>query len=110
MSLLIKDMDMPKNCKNCFCYDCWDNTCRIKDIHIDNVYMRSECCPIVEVSNVKEVKYGNNITSMNPVDEFICSECGFTCEDLSGYDKEEDIYYEYEPKFCPECGADMRGA
>lgn len=58
-------------------------------------------------ADVQEVKYGKNVTDINPVDEFICSECGFICKELSGYDKEEDVHYEYEPKFCPECGAKM---
>ena len=45
---------------------------------------------------------------MNPVDDFVCSECGRAFEDsLNAYDKDEDgyhEYYEYEPLYCPHCG------
>lgn len=60
-------------------------------------------------ADVAPVKHGKNETRMNPVDEFICSECGFTSREMSRYDAEEDAYYEFEPNFCPNCGADMRG-
>ena len=36
--------------------------------------------------NAKLIKYGINKTNRNPLDEFICSECGFTCHNLMGYD------------------------
>ena len=55
------------------------------------------------------VVHGKNETEMNPVDEFICSECGFASRDMSGYDIEEDCYYEFNPHFCPNCGAKMDG-
>lgn len=42
---------------------------------------------------------------MNPVDEFVCEQCGRAFEDsLNAYDKEEEGYYEYEPFYCPHCG------
>lgn len=59
-------------------------------------------------ANVQEVRHGKNITKIKPVDEFECSECGFICEIC------ENIYYddcichrEYNPEFCPNCGAKM---
>lgn len=51
------------------------------------------------------MKYGRNVTQTNPVDEFICSECGFATRDMSGYDTEDDVCYEFCPHFCPNCGA-----
>lgn len=62
-------------------------------------------CP---TADVQEVRHGKNITKIKPVDEFECSECGFICEIC------ENIYYddcichrEYNPEFCPNCGAKM---
>ena len=56
-----------------------------------------------------EEKQAHNVTQDNPVDEFICSECGVKLSDISAwrYDEtlEDEILYEYECKFCPECGA-----
>ena len=62
------------------------------------------------VCDMQEVRHGKNITTMNPVDEFECSECGFICEISEKiYDDEYtfDCYREYNPKFCPQCGAKM---
>ena len=43
-----------------------------------------------------------NITDWHPSDEFICSECGFACVISESVD---DLEYEYEPRYCPDCGA-----
>lgn len=61
-------------------------------------------------ADVQEVRNGKNVTTMNPVDEFECSGCGFVCEiQESIYDDEHtlDCQREYNPKFCPNCGAKM---
>lgn len=61
-------------------------------------------------ADVQEVRHGKNVTEMHPVDEFECSECGFICEISEKiYDDEYtfDCYREYNPKFCPQCGATM---
>lgn len=56
---------------------------------------------------------GENITENHPVDEFICSECGFITRDCCRYEIDEDdgdeICYEFAFKFCPRCGAKMKG-
>lgn len=57
--------------------------------------------------DVRLVVRGKNITEMRPVDEFICSECGIDIVDFCRYEPEEDCAYEYEFKFCPNCGAKM---
>lgn len=65
---------------------------------------------LMPTADVQEVRHGKNITTMNPVDEFECSECGFVCEIHENiYDDEYtlDCQREYNPKFCPECGAKM---
>ena len=61
-------------------------------------------------ADAQEVRHGKNITKINPVDEFECSECGFVCEICENiYDDEYtlDCQREYNPKFCPNCGAKM---
>lgn len=63
----------------------------------------------IQAADVALVKHGRNETQMNPVDEFICSECGFTVQDFEGYDNEEEVYYEFNPHYCPNCGAIMDG-
>ena len=61
------------------------------------------------------MKICKNLTKENPVDEFICSECGFMTDDFSRTEIDEDIddgiWYEdrtrreFEIKYCPNCGA-----
>ncbi len=64
-------------------------------------------------ANVEEVKHGHNATSMHPVDEFLCSVCGFCCADYTEtkYDDDGDYTYSCECEFdyCPKCGAKMDG-
>lgn len=65
---------------------------------------------LMTTADVQKVRHGKNITTMNPVDEFECSECGFVCEIFENlYDDEYilDWQREYNPKFCPNCGAKM---
>lgn len=63
-----------------------------------------DCIPAADVAPVVHSK---NETEMNPVDEFICSECGFVSRDMSGFYIEEDCCYEFNPHYCPNCGAKM---
>ena len=62
-------------------------------------------------ADVVEVRHGHNATSMHPVDEFVCSVCGFICNDYTEavYDEDGDYTYyrECEFKYCPNCGAKM---
>ena len=80
-------------------------------------YADKVCCDfairmvnLMPPADVQEVRHGKNVTEMHPVDEFECSECGFICEISEKiYDDEYtfDCYREYNPKFCPNCGAKM---
>lgn len=64
-------------------------------------------------ADVEEVKHGENIGTLHPVDEFICSECGIVLEGWTRVVIDEDdgelYFYEYEFKYCPNCGAKMDG-
>lgn len=67
----------------------------------------------IESADVQPVGDTENMATVS--DEFICKKCGIYLkdyikivmdEDNDGYIDEE--HYEYEPKFCPECGAKVK--
>lgn len=49
-----------------------------------------------------------NLSEYDSMDEFQCSNCGFTLvehkEYLVGEDEDEEYYFNYRPKYCPNCG------
>lgn len=59
------------------------------------------------------VVHGRNISKQNPVDEFICSECGLVCRDICRYEYDEDAEdwscLEWTFSYCPRCGAKIDG-
>ena len=80
-------------------------------INIGSVRMRLERVPAVEAA---PVVHGQNVTPTHYSDMFICSECGFVCEITKLVYGDEDHpevgmpnAYEYDCKFCPDCGAKM---
>ena len=92
----------------------------LKKMFVDGVRVHKGMCSVMNVihninnaptADVEEVKHGYNKSRMNPVDEFICSECGAMFADVSLVKEDEengDInYYEFEFKYCPNCGAKM---
>lgn len=77
------------------------------------MYAQSGCEDFKPKADYVEVRHGYNKTSMHPVDEFWCSECGFCCADYTEtkYDEDGDYTYSCECQFsyCPRCGAKMDG-
>ena len=65
----------------------------------------------IQAADVAPVVHGRNVTKKHPVDEFICSECGIVLVDYERLEIDEDDgdenCYEYEFRFCPNCGAKM---
>lgn len=62
----------------------------------------------IEIGELCDRKTCKNITDKNPVDEFVCSSCGFIIDDFSSVKVDDDgevFHYEYEIKYCPNCGA-----
>lgn len=62
----------------------------------------------IEMGELCDRKTCKNITDKNPVDEFVCSSCGFIIDDFSRVKVDDDgevFHYEYEIKYCPNCGA-----
>lgn len=55
-----------------------------------------------------------NDSRCHPVDEFICSNCGFITRDCCRYEIDEDAdppdenCYEFEFKYCPRCGSKVK--
>ena len=51
---------------------------------------------------------GSNVTDKHPVDEFICSECGFVMRDFSetviDLDADDEYCREFYFRYCPRCG------
>lgn len=75
----------------------------------------AEYCAIGEVTpaDVKPVVRGEWVDRADERDlrrkwhDYRCSKCSYAADDfISGT---EDWWCEYEPNFCPNCGADMRG-
>lgn len=66
--------------------------------------------------DVQPVNYTVNNSAVAHCDKFICRECGICLQDWVEVKPEEyeDGYidyahHEYEKKFCPECGAEVKG-
>ena len=66
----------------------------------------------VPAADVWPLQVGENITENNPVDEFVCSECGIILEDWSKVEIDEDdgerTNHEYAFRYCPNCGKPMK--
>lgn len=64
------------------------------------------------------MKTCKNLTKGNPVDEFVCSKCGFMTEGFSRIEIDTDLedgeyyenktYHEFEIKYCPNCGKKVK--
>lgn len=112
--------DIPKSCVDCdFRQDTYCKAQRIDDgeyVSCNQSKSRMKngkpiTCPLkcIESGGLCEQKTCKNMTEKNPVDEFICSECGFHYEDVSETREDEDGEYSYKvefvTKYCPNCGA-----
>lgn len=85
---------------------------RYVDADAAPIYLSQVACEQIKnmpTANVQELKYCRNLTSINPVDEFICSRCGYMTEDCSEKIYDEDGKYysirEFIYSYCPNCGA-----
>lgn len=84
------------------------------DAHIDELLNDFIVIPKdTSAADVQPVVDTENMATVS--DEFICKKCGIYLkdyikvvmnEDNDGYIDEQ--HYEYEPKFCPECGAKVK--
>lgn len=106
MSVLIKDMEMPKKCGECdiyVCYRTWngdpgDEFCGMTKENV-SYKTKPDWCPLAEVP---ERKPGKWITSDDMYETGICPCCK--------WDSQEPVSYTITNfDFCPNSGADMRG-
>lgn len=116
MSVLIKDMEMPKSCNSCDLLQDYDGDmyCPLNDYlnfgDIENVpdYVMIGC-PLSEVPERKPGKWidaeWENINSGEKRKGRRCSVCG---HGYFRYDVSVNTVSDI-PNFCPNCGADMRG-
>lgn len=83
--------------------------------NIVNDTVQTLCRVVIEAeaADVQPVAETENMATVS--DEFICKKCGIYLknyvkvvldEDNEGYVDEQ--HYDYEPKFCPECGAKVK--
>ena len=81
---------------------------------IPNKQYCNQCFDIADyllANNVNFVEKGRNFTENHPVDEFVCSECEFICEDWTEVVYDEDANdrnnREFEFRYCPKCGCKL---
>lgn len=86
-----------------------------KGHHAGLAWARRLCADAPAV-DATPVVHAANVTPTHYSDEFVCGNCGFCCEitelrheDEDGFGMGEGAAYEYECKFCPDCGAKMDG-
>lgn len=112
MSVLIKDMEMPKKCGECdiyVCYRTWhgdpgDEFCGLTKKNV-TYKTKPEWCPLSEAPErktgkwIRHIRYGDGASVFADLD-WECSECGKNAiVDLEGL---YQLTY-----FCPFCGAKM---
>lgn len=106
MSVLIKGMEMPKNCSLCqFCFGS-NNICPWTREYATST-KRHPDCPLVPAANVVERKKGEWEKGVHAVECSACSEKFYFPDDVwvEDFDICKDIGWNY----CPNCGVDMRG-
>lgn len=109
MSVLIKDMKMPKSCNSCDLLQDYDGDmyCPLNSYlyfgDIENVpdYVMIGC-HLSEMPERKKGKWERHYSRPNVYADLYwhCSECGY---------KNDDQYANIYHNFCPACGSDMRG-
>lgn len=100
MSILIKDMEMPKKCGECAIYvryrtwndDPGDEFCGMTKENV-SYKTKPDWCPLSEVPERKTGTWSVYDRHTIPY-QYICSECG--------------AYHRARYDFCPSCGACMR--
>ena len=95
MSVIIKGIEMPKNCDECPCYyeteGAWRNECEVFGKEHTASETRPEWCPLIPAT-----PHGRWIKPTRVPDSMLdeCSLCGFDCGS-------------YTFNYCPCCGARM---
>ena len=104
---IIKDVQFKQQCKN-FAKDddpVWERY----DTYNDVINLIKKEASV----DVALVKYGENVgKDYDPVDQFVCSECGIELQDWRKIERDEEYdditCHEYVFRYCPNCGAKMK--
>ena len=107
MSILIKSLDMPKNCLECplqfggWCYCCPpDIDERVAETPEEAAKGRAEWCTLVEIKGADVVPVVHGQWQFCKAERTYWHECSI-CGGMIGFYKNIDY------KFCPHCGAKM---
>lgn len=57
MGVYIPNEDMPEDCYTCFCYETEFNMCSLTGKRLDNIRIRRDDCPLIEIIRCGECKY-----------------------------------------------------
>ena len=107
MSILIKGMEMPKECYDCPVYNSEFCCCNITDTEPwqghedDDPVPIPDDCPLIEVQEQKHGKWIEQ-DGYDGDTYYDCSVCGISWSFLDGGTPEEN-----GTKYCPNCGAQM---
>ncbi len=94
---------MPKDCYTCFCYETEFNMCSLTGKRLDDIRLRQDDCPLIEIVTCRECKH-KPIKYDPEGDDF-----GFNLVSPNGYDNlcpclnTDDGFYSYMPEdnfFC----------
>ena len=57
MGVYIPNEDMPKDCYTCFCYETEFNMCSLTGKRLDDIRIRQDDCPLIEIVTCGECKH-----------------------------------------------------
>lgn len=68
MGVYIPNEDMPEDCYTCFCYETEFNMCSLTGKRLDNIRIRRDDCPLIEIVECKDCKWFINEGSVTICD------------------------------------------
>ncbi len=57
MGVYIPNETMPKDCYTCFCYETEFNMCSLTGKRLDDIRLRQDDCPLIEIVTCRECKW-----------------------------------------------------
>ena len=80
----------------------------------ENYYVKRARALDMAIKALNQQKEGHNCNEdYADCDQFVCSECGIELQDWHRVERDEDdgdiSYHDHVFRFCPNCGAKMRG-
>ena len=62
MGVYIPNEDMPEDCYTCFCYETEFNMCSLTGKRLDNIRIRRDDCPLIDIVECWECKHWDQET------------------------------------------------